>query len=109
MPPNPDKPTPTVRRASSLGWAVSFLIHAVLVVLLMRVWCPAGADPLLRRGPRADRALRQVVTARRAVLAVEVDDLQVELVPRLLHRVDPARAPGRDVGGGRTLDPQGGL
>ena len=49
-------------------------------------------DPLLRRGPRADRALRQVVPARGAVLASEVDDLQVESVPqrRIEHRLQVA-------------------
>ena len=37
--------------------------------------------PAARRGPRADRARGRVVAARRAVLAAEVDDLQVHARP----------------------------
>ena len=40
-----------------------------------------GGDALLGGGPRADRAAGEVVAARRAVLAAEVDDLQVQRVP----------------------------
>jgi len=51
--------------------------------LLRQVHDALGLDALLRGGPGADGALGEVVVARRAVLAAEEDDLEVEAVPAL--------------------------